>query len=72
MDFPICYVSRQLNSAKKNYTTAKQEGLGMVYAVKKVRHYLLANKFTFSVDHQDLLYLVNKPCSAQVGSSGGS
>ena len=35
----------------------------MVYAVKKFRHYLLANKFLFFVDHQALLYLVNKPCT---------
>ena len=30
---------------------------------KKFRHYLLANKFVFFVDHQALLYLVNKPCA---------
>ncbi|RXY75167.1 hypothetical protein DD581_32885 [Klebsiella pneumoniae] len=35
----------------------------MIYAVKKYRHYLLANKFVFFVDHQALLYLDNKPCS---------
>ena len=35
----------------------------MLYAVKKFRHYLLANQFVFFVDHQALLYLVNKPCS---------
>ena len=34
----------------------------MVYAVKKFKHYLLANKFVFYKDHQALLYLVNKPC----------
>ena len=60
MDFPISYASRQLNSAKKNYTTIEREGLGMVYDVKKFRHYLLANKFVFFTDHQALLYLVNK------------
>ena len=38
MDFPIFYASRQLNSAEKNYTTTKQEGLGMVYVVKKFGH----------------------------------
>ena len=43
MDFPVSYGSRQLNDAKKNYTTTKQEGLGMIYAMKKFRHYLLAN-----------------------------
>ena len=34
----------------------------MVYAIKKFKHYLLANKFMFFVDHQALSYLVNKPC----------
>ena len=63
MDFPICYANRQLNSAKKNYTTTKWEGLGMVYAVKKFWHYLLANKFVFFVDHQALVYPINKHCS---------
>ena len=63
MDFPVSYASRQLNDAEKNYTTMEREGLGMIYAVKKFRHYLLANKFIFFIDHQALLYLVNKPCN---------
>ena len=33
------------------------EGLGMVYAVKKFQHYLLANKIVFFTNHQALLYL---------------
>ena len=40
-----------------------RKGLTMVYAVKKFCHYLLANQFVFFVDHQALLYLVNKPCA---------
>ena len=63
MDFPISYASRQLNVAEKNYTTTEREGLSMIYAVKKFRHYLLATQFVFFVDHQALLYLVNKPCA---------
>ena len=62
MYFPISYASRQLNVAEKNYTTTKREGLSMIYVVKKLRHYLLATQFVFFVDHQALLYLVNKPC----------
>ena len=45
MDFPISYASKQLNKVERNYTTTEREGLGMVYAVKKFRHYLLASKF---------------------------
>ena len=63
MDFLVLYASKQLNSAEKNYTTTEQEGLGMIYAVKKYRHYLIANKFVFFTDHQALLYLVNKSCN---------
>ena len=63
VDFPVSYASKQWNNAKKNYTTIEREGLAMVYVVKKFWHYLLANKFTFFVDHQALLYLVNKPCA---------
>ena len=44
MDLPVSYASsRQLNSAEKNYTTTKREGLTMIYDVKKFLHYLLAN-----------------------------
>jgi len=33
----------------------------MIYVVKKFsRHYLLRNNFIFFVDHQTLLYLLNK------------
>ena len=44
IDFPIYYASRQLNSAEKNYTTTEREGLAMIYAVKKFRHYLLCEQ----------------------------
>ena len=60
MDFPISYASCQMNSAKRNYSTTKREGLAMVYALKKFQHYLLANTFIFFMDHHDLMYLVNK------------
>ena len=51
MDFPIFYASWQLNDAKKSYTMTESEGLGMIYAVKNFRHYLLANKFVFFTNH---------------------
>ena len=61
MDYPIVYSSRKLNKAERNYLTTEREALGMVFALQKYRHYLLANPFIFYTDHQALKYLVNKP-----------
>ena len=61
MDYPIVYSSRKLNKAERNYSTTEREALGMVFALQKYRHYLLANPFIFYTDHQALKYLINKP-----------
>ena len=61
LDHPVYFASRLLSKAEKNYSTMDREALGMVYAVQKFRHYLLATPFIFYVDHQALLNLVNKP-----------
>ena len=34
--------------------------MGMIYNISKFRHYLLGRKFTFHMDHTELLYLVEK------------
>ena len=60
LDLPITFTSRQPNSTEQNDSTTEQEGLAMVYNVKKFQHYLLASRFSFFVEHQALLYLVNK------------
>jgi hypothetical protein len=58
---PIYYASRLMNNVERNYSTTKKEALAMIYALKKFQDYLLGNSFTFFVNHQALLYLVNKP-----------
>lgn len=50
-----------LSEAERNYTVTEREALGMIYGLKKFRHYVLASKVVFHVDHQALIYLVNKP-----------
>ena len=50
-DHPNVYTSRKLNKYERNYSTTKREALGMVFALKKFRHYLLANPFIFYIDH---------------------
>ena len=59
-DFPVYYASRRFSQAEQAYSTTEQEALGMVFAVQKFHHYLLGNYFVFYVDHQALLYLINK------------
>jgi hypothetical protein len=61
IDKLIYYANRFMNNAENNYITTEKEALTMIYAVKKFKHYLLGNNFTFFMDHQTLLYLVNKP-----------
>ena len=59
-DQPIYYASRQLTSAETNYTVTEREGLGVIFALKKFRHYVLGTKATEVTDHQTLVYLLNK------------
>ena len=35
----------------------------MIFAIKKYKHHLLANKFVFFINHQALWYLINKLCN---------
>ncbi len=61
IDHPIAFASRKLSTAEKNYTTIEREGLAMVYALQKFRHYLFGSHFKKFIDHFSLKYLVNKP-----------
>ena len=61
MDHPIAYASRKLSFAERNYTMTEREGLAMVYALQKFRHYLLGGHFKMFTDHSALQYLVSKP-----------
>jgi hypothetical protein len=58
---PIVYASRLINKTKQNYSTTNREALIIVFSLHKFKHYLLGNKFVFYVDHNALVYLVNKP-----------
>lgn len=61
IDHPIAFASRKLLSTERNYTTIEREGLAMVYALQKFRHYLLGSHFKMFTDHSTLKYLVNTP-----------
>lgn len=61
LDHPLAFASHRLSKAEKNYFTTECEGLAMVYALQKCRHYLLGGHFKMYTDHSTLKYLVNKP-----------
>ena len=61
IDHPIAFASRKLSTAERNYTTTEREGLAMVYALQKFRHYVLGSHFKMFTYHSALKYLVNKP-----------
>ena len=56
----IQYISHQLNSAQCKMATVEQEAYAIVYALQKLRHYLLGAKFTIFTDHRPLLSFFKK------------
>ena len=54
---PVCFASRTLSSAERNYATVEKEGLALVYAVRKFHQFLFGNQFVLITDHKPLLGL---------------
>ena len=57
---PVCYASRTLSTAERNYGHIEKEGLTLVFAVKKFHHYLFGHRFTMVTDHKPLLGLFSE------------
>ena len=47
----VCYISRTLFDAERNYTHIEKEGLALVFAVKKQHQYLYGDSFIIFTDH---------------------
>ena len=61
IDHLLDFSSKNISTAEINYTTTEREGLAMVYALQKFRHYFLRGHFKMFTDHSVLKYLVKKP-----------
>jgi hypothetical protein len=53
---PVCYFSKKMNGAQKNYSTSDKEGLALVLAVRAFRSYL-SDKVIVFTDHEPLRYM---------------
>ena len=52
---PVQYASRTMSDAEKKYSACEREALGVIFAVKKFRVYLMSTqKFILVTDHQAL------------------
>ena len=58
---PIAYASRSLDQHEKNYGVTELETLGLVWAVRYFRPYLLGHHTIVYTDHSACLSLLNHP-----------
>lgn len=59
LEIPICFASRTLRKSELNYTVSEKEMLAIVFALMKLRFYLIGNKFEIETDHAALTFLMS-------------
>lgn len=65
---PVCYASRSLNDAERNYSQIEKEMLGIVFSTKKFHNYIYGKKINVITDHKPLVSLLQKEISAIASS----
>lgn len=70
MERPVCFASRTLSKAEKNYATIHIEALAIYWGVKKFYQYLLGTEFILESDHKPLLALFGEEKGIPVMAAG--
>ena len=55
--FPVCYASKKLTGAERNYSTIEKECLAIVWSIKRFHLYLYGVPFVLQTDHEPLKYM---------------
>ena len=58
-EHPIHYASRILADTESKYSVFEREVLGVIFALRNFRHFLISNKFKLDADHKALKYGFN-------------
>ena len=58
-DHPVIYMSRDLTSAEQKYSNIERDALAVVFAVTRLRQFLLGRKFTLKTEQKPLQYIFN-------------
>lgn len=56
---PVCFISRSLTNAEKNYATIEKEALAVTWACERLTDYVLGRNFTVETDHKPLVPLLS-------------
>ena len=54
---PVCFLSRSLTAPERNYSQVEKEGLGVLWAMERLKQYVWGRHVTIFTDHKPLLKL---------------
>jgi len=66
LEHPVAYASRKMKNGEAIWDTRQRELLAVLYAFKKFRPYLEAQKFLLQVDHANIKWLINNHTSPRL------